>query len=98
MKKGSKLISCGTSPTARRVSRYSRTTSCPSTRDVARASARSEPRDDRDERRLPRAVRAEQPEDLAAPDVEVDAIQRDELAVPFRDSPDRDDGVHAQAM
>ena len=62
---------------------------------TAPARGAEEPGDDRDERRLAGAVRAEEREDLAARDVEVDAVHRDEGAEALRDAADRDDGVHA---
>src|SRR5690606_32990668 len=52
--------------------------------------------DDADQRRLAGAVRAEQGEDLAAIDVEVDALQRPEAGrVGLVELPDGDDRLHA---
>ena len=68
--------------------------SWPSTVTVPRARI-DDAADDADQRRLAGAVRAEQREDLAAPDLEVDVLQRLEAGrVGLRQVGDGDDGLH----
>src|SRR6266511_490689 len=64
---------------------------------LARGGA-EQPRHDRDERRLPGAVRAEQGEDLARANLEVHAVERGERAEALRDATDRDDAVHGRTL
>ena len=60
--------------------------------------ARAEALQDLDRRRLARAVRPEEGEDLAALDLEVDAGDRVELAVALVQTADGDDRRHAASV
>ena len=73
--KASVVSSCGTSPISERAARKSVTMSCPSASTCAFARL-DDAADDVDQRRLAGAVRTEQRENLAVPDLEVDALER----------------------
>ena len=67
-------------------------TSSPSTKRVpSRGTHRAA--EDLQERRLAGAVVADEPDDLAAPDLDVDVLQRREAAVEVRDPSRREDGI-----
>ena len=62
------------------------------------AVARPVALEDLDRGRLACAVGAEQAEDLAGPEVEVDPLQRLELAVALAEAADADDGGHGRRI
>ena len=75
VKKGSKMISCGTTPIERLALRGCSSMSKPQMFDLA-AGLHDQPREDVDQRRLARTVGTEQPENLPARNVEADLVQR----------------------
>ena len=82
----STAANCPARPMRRRTASGSPTTSWPST--VARPAVGAQERgEDADERRLARAVGPEQPEDGARLDLEVEAVERDDVAEGVRGRP-----------
>src|SRR5581483_782323 len=74
-----------------------RSRACPCARDLRAAARRAhEPGCDLHERRLARAVRAEQPDELALPHLEIDAFQRLDRAVAFAQIVDGERARHAR--
>ena len=98
VKKGSKMISCGTTPIARLALRGCSSTSKPQMFTLP-PRLHDQPGEDVDQGRLARAVGAEQPENLAARDVEADIVQRELAAgIGFGQRFDADGGlVHGAA-